>query len=621
MRRLAPSIAALLILAAVPALAQEAPPARVGRVSFVSGQVAFHTKDETQWSAAAVNYPVATGGSFWTDPKSRAEIRVGSQTIALAGDTELDIARLDEQVMQLAVPQGRISLHLRSLGQGESVEVDIPRGGVWALQAGVYDITAGTADRPARIAVAQGRARFVGGTLDVAIAEGDAAVISGTQTLTASKERIAPDEFAQWCRSRDYKAHRLAAPYYVSPRMTGYEELDQYGSWRSEAQYGQVWYPNAVPPGWTPYSNGYWMWQQPWGWNWIGLEPWGFAPFHYGRWAFIGGAWGWAPGAFVPYPVYAPALVGFIGDPYVGIGLAGGPAIGWFPLGWGETYWPSFTDNLAYIRNVNFGTGANLANIANINGTRWSGDPPAQVAHQTFANRAAATVVPARAFASASSVHSAALHMSSQSLQHAAASTRSPQLTPSGAHATTIAASGVAGRGGGRIGGGRQGAVASAHGAAAAGARGGATARLGGHAAASHFAGHAMAHAGGGHFGGHAAMHGGGGAHFGRAGGGHFGGGARAAHFGGGGGPHFGGGGPHFGGGGPHFGGGGGPHFGGGGGPHFGGGGGPHFGGGGPHGGGGMAHFGGGGGGGPHGGGGGGGGPHGGGGGGGKGRG
>src|SRR5262249_49174061 len=156
----------------LPALAAEEPPARVGRVSFVSGQLGFHIKGETQWSAANVNYPVATGGSFWSDPKSRAEIRIGQQTLDLDNNTHRDVAALNKQVMQLAVPQGRVGLHLRHLGEGENVEIDIPRGGVWLLAAGTYDIAAGSQDQPARIMVFEGSARFVGGTLDVAIKAG-----------------------------------------------------------------------------------------------------------------------------------------------------------------------------------------------------------------------------------------------------------------------------------------------------------------------------------------------------------------------------------------------------------------------------------------------------------------
>src|ERR1700719_3722910 len=107
MRRLAIAFLTVGLLAAVPAFAQEEPPARVGRVSFVAGELGFHLAGETAWAGAQANYPVASGGSFWTDPKPRAELRIGSRTIDLSGNTELDIAKLNEQVMQLALPQGR----------------------------------------------------------------------------------------------------------------------------------------------------------------------------------------------------------------------------------------------------------------------------------------------------------------------------------------------------------------------------------------------------------------------------------------------------------------------------------------------------------------------------------
>src|SRR5206468_4244881 len=202
-----------------------------------------------------------------------------AQSIGLANNSEIDIIRLDQQVMQIAVPQGRIGLHLRQLAAGNSVEVDIPRGGVWLLQPGIYDIDAGSPDRPSRIMVFEGSARFVGGGLDQGINAGEAAVISGTDTLTVSLERAAPDAFVEWCRSRDYQEHRLAAPYHVSPRMTGYEELDQYGSWGGVPQYGAVWYPSSVPADWAPYREGHWVSVEPWGWTWVDAAPWGFAPF------------------------------------------------------------------------------------------------------------------------------------------------------------------------------------------------------------------------------------------------------------------------------------------------------------------------------------------------------
>src|SRR5260370_24393224 len=67
--------------APIPLAGQEQPPARVGRVSFVAGQLGFHGKGEAVWSAAAVNYPAATGGSLLTHPKTRAQIPIAAQTV------------------------------------------------------------------------------------------------------------------------------------------------------------------------------------------------------------------------------------------------------------------------------------------------------------------------------------------------------------------------------------------------------------------------------------------------------------------------------------------------------------------------------------------------------------
>jgi hypothetical protein len=58
MRFLAETILAMALLACTPAFAEEQPPARVGRVSFISGTLAFYGPGDSDWSAAKVNYPV-----------------------------------------------------------------------------------------------------------------------------------------------------------------------------------------------------------------------------------------------------------------------------------------------------------------------------------------------------------------------------------------------------------------------------------------------------------------------------------------------------------------------------------------------------------------------------------
>jgi hypothetical protein len=431
MRRLFSSLTILAVVTGAPALAQQQPPARVGRVSFVIGNLAFHAVGQNEWSAAAVNYPVGPGTSLWTDAEARAEIRIAANTIDMAGNTELEVAALDEKVTQLSVPQGRIYLHLRRLGEGENFEIDMPHGAVQLLQPGYYDIDTGTQDQPARVAVFEGAAQFVGSGAEIAVKAGDVAVLNGVSPVTATLERAAADAFVEWCQSRDYDEKRLASPYHVSRNMTGYVELDAYGRWDTAPGYGEVWYPN-FSAGWLPYADGRWAWVEPWGWTWIDAEPWGFAPCHYGRWALIGDSWGWVPGAFEPFPAYAPALVAFLGGPGVGFYLSGtvGRQVGWFPLAPGEIFWPSYASDPSYIRALNR---ANVAGIDSIHIPR-DGVPPAELARAAFVNRRFATVVPQHVFAAAGKIDAAALHPAGSALEHTPVTMRPPQIRPTPTH-------------------------------------------------------------------------------------------------------------------------------------------------------------------------------------------
>src|SRR5438046_943808 len=139
------------------------------------------------------------------------------------------------------------------------------------------------------------------------------------------------DAFAGWAQSRDRGEERSASTRYVSPEMTGYEDLDRYGRWETAPDYGPLWAPVTVAPDWAPYRYGHWGWVNPWGWTWVDDAPWGFAPFHYGRWAFVQSRWCWVPGPREERAVYAPALVAFVGGRDFSVGVASG-AIGWVPL-------------------------------------------------------------------------------------------------------------------------------------------------------------------------------------------------------------------------------------------------------------------------------------------------
>ena len=174
------------------------------------------------------------------------------------------------------------------------------------------------------------------------------------------------DGFDDWCRVRNQREDHYQSARYVSPDVIGAEDLDDYGTWRVLPTYGAVWVPR-VDAGWAPYRYGHWVWVEPWGWTWVDDAPWGFAPCHYGRWIFYRGYWGWVPGPARVRPVYAPALVAWVGGSHlsVSVSFGGGSGIAWFPLGYGEPYIPPYGASRNYFHNVNV-SNTRITNITNI---------------------------------------------------------------------------------------------------------------------------------------------------------------------------------------------------------------------------------------------------------------
>jgi hypothetical protein len=74
--------------------------------------------------------------------------------------------------------------------------------------------------------------------------------------------------------------------------------LDPYGNWVEDTTYGTAWVPSASVVGddFTPYQTaGHWAYDDDY--VWVSDYSWGWAPFHYGRWVYVGGVgWEWIPG-------------------------------------------------------------------------------------------------------------------------------------------------------------------------------------------------------------------------------------------------------------------------------------------------------------------------------------
>jgi hypothetical protein len=343
------------------------PPGTVARLSLAEGKVSFQPSGETDWSEASVNRPVTTGDRLYTDQGARAELEVGTFTVRLSQGTDVTLANLNDQIMQLGVGQGTLRVTVYEMPQGDSVEIDTPNGALILQTAGSYRVDTAPDGNSTQVTVNAGTLQISAGDLSKTLQSGQAVQLTGTgPVMAASLSAPPPDDFDRWCAGRDQRIEKSASAQEVGPAVPGSEDLDTYGQWANEPGYGAVWYPANVPPGWVPYRNGYWAFIEPWGWTWVEAEPWGYAPFHYGRWAHIGPIWAWVPGQVVVRPVYAPALVAFVGGPGFGMGIGVGVQA-WFPLGPREPYSPWYHYGPNYIRQVNVVNVTNITNIHYVN--------------------------------------------------------------------------------------------------------------------------------------------------------------------------------------------------------------------------------------------------------------
>lgn len=364
------------------------PPARVGRLAHAEGSVTVHNATLGQWEEAVVNWPLTSGDSLATGADGRAELRVGSTALRLDHDTEVRIERLDDQAFVVWLEHGSVALRLRSDDAADRVAIDTRDGRVLADEPGRYRVD--YAHATTMVAAEHGRIAFVADDMRIDVAPREQATIWRAGATYYRVGAVPHDDFAAWVLARDGRDDALGAPRHVSPEMTGAEDLAAYGEWREAGGHGPVWYPHHVPVGWAPYRDGRWVWVEPWGWTWLDEAPWGFAPFHYGRWANIGSRWAWVPGAYTARPVYAPALVMWIGSPGWSIRFSFGhaPAIGWFPLGPRDVFVPRFHASPRFVHKVNV---AHVTNVTEV--VRTVRDP--QRARFAFRDhRDAVTVVP-----------------------------------------------------------------------------------------------------------------------------------------------------------------------------------------------------------------------------------
>ena len=216
------------------------------------------------------------------------------------------------------------------------------------LRAGSYRVETYPDGNTTLVAVTEGDLEISGSGINQTLHAGQAIKLEGTDQVRMDWISLPDrDDFDQWCAGRDGRFVNSNSRQYVSEYTPGYADLDQYGRWDNAPNMdaygirhksrltGRLIVTDAgsglsrgAGPGWKK-NRG--------------------ALLHFTMVAglLIGSRWGWVPGPVVTVrPVYAPALVAFVGGPSADVQV-------WFPLGPRDPYLPWYHHTDVYLRQVN----------------------------------------------------------------------------------------------------------------------------------------------------------------------------------------------------------------------------------------------------------------------------
>ncbi|OGP81454.1 MAG: hypothetical protein A2Y95_07510 [Deltaproteobacteria bacterium RBG_13_65_10] len=269
------------------------------RIALVRGEGFVRGSYQNDWGYAGENILLEEGDEVLTGA-------AGRMSVEFPGGVFMDLGpRSRAQLYRLgAGPQLRLvygSFYFVLLGDQtahDRVRVDLPSGTVTLTERGSYRVDL-YRDGLARIVSLRGEARVQASGGGVFLADREEVFIEpgGFPTRAASYVEGNFDSFDRSIDDQYFGSSAYRLPRYATYYIPGIFDLARFGNWvyvPSLRTYG--WRPRGVRHGWRPYTDGRWVFTRT-GWAWMPLERWGYAPSHYGRWAFAPSlGWVWMPG-------------------------------------------------------------------------------------------------------------------------------------------------------------------------------------------------------------------------------------------------------------------------------------------------------------------------------------
>jgi hypothetical protein len=299
----------LLFIASSPSFADSSH-IRIIRLSLVQGQVRFArdvkgdpmASPNVSWENAELNLPIRQGYVIATD-NGRAEIEFENGSMAfLSSGTVLEFYDLSledgAKTTRLVLRQGSASFYVNP-ANGDYFSVT---GGDFSVEAdGHSSFRLDNFDDGSVVNVMKGHVSVLRKNQTTALVKGQSLSMRASDSGSISIGHLTDnDDFDRWVagRTETVAAATNAAQPYVnsSGYSSGLASLYTYGGWYPCAGYGNCWQPYGVGADWSPFNSGFWFSDPSIGLSFIGDQPWGWLPYHYGGWIFNPSlGWMWSP--------------------------------------------------------------------------------------------------------------------------------------------------------------------------------------------------------------------------------------------------------------------------------------------------------------------------------------
>jgi len=363
-RLLGLSVALLLAALSIVPLSSAAdePPAVVGRVYHVEGDLLSYVPEESDWVAAVRDAPFSTGDTLYTGSRGQAELIVPNGTWIRIGDsTQVQFIGLEPDVSEVDVAAGLARFYNKD--SDLVIKATSLFGYVLAYPGSVFDFYVG--ENSAEVIAIKGKITFVHAPTNARyeVAAGNPSLLADMSQVSSEDGTVDPN-WDGWNRTREsFWASRgrttgrsvqflppaLRHDAYVFEENGRWEQINYDGGNR------WFWRPTRVAAGWAPFTNGRWTeWYGDQ--TWVPSEPFGYTTHHYGNWIYTRNRWYWAP-PVATVTIGLPLLnIGFFWNPGRVSWIHSGSNVGWVPLAPRETYYSHRRwggPHVVHVTNVN----------------------------------------------------------------------------------------------------------------------------------------------------------------------------------------------------------------------------------------------------------------------------